>query len=523
MNQLSWSQETWLCVSDLSSLLKQREMTKRKISISTPARKLFSIFLCILAVSCCGSWLIGSASHLDLRSTSISQIELDGQLRSVRRRLNSGEPVLQMMIVPEAGMFVYSFYGYTLINMSMDRPHDEVFKAQAREELERLIATIADLSQKPPFNINDKIKPKGGIIIAGHSNLLRAGYVLLGGKDPKLIQDFHDRSQEIAASFLSNVAPFPECYPGYTWAQDAIFALESLRLHDVLYKTDYSKSRKAWLDWLKTHLDKETGMMVAQVDPHSGAIQDVPRGCAISWALGFLPNIDPEFSKSQFARFRKDWFVPFAGMLGITEWYHGKPMPTQFPTGPVAFGLGAAATGIGIGACRANNDFFSWHLILRALNVLGFPQWTPVGEKTYFYQQCLLADVLALWGETVRPWDREPNRKQEWPPIDGHEFFYVVLGAGFLVCKTIFGILMKRTINLFRDKSLIQVKWQRATIVAFILQCLAVVTFILSPVFSWLQLIIYMACVDLLEEMTLRPRIVAKIFDEEDKAEKTSR
>ena len=495
---------------------------KRRILIATPARKLFSIFLCVLAISCCGSWLVGAASHVDLSSPSISQFELDGQLRSVRRRLNSGEPVLQMMIVPEAGMFVYSFYGYTLINMAIDRPGDETLRSQARAELERLLATIADLASKPPFNINDKIKPKGGIIIAGHSNLLRAGYVLLGGKNPKIIQDFHDRSEEIADSFLSNVAPFPECYPGYTWAQDAIFALESLRLHDVLFHTDYSKSRNAWLDWLKTHLDKETGMMVAQVDPHSGKIQDVPRGCAISWALGFLPNIDPEFSKSQFARFRKDWFVPFAGMLGITEWYHGKRMPTQFPTGPVAFGLGGAATGIGIGACRANSDFYSWHLIMRALNVLGFPQWTPVGEKTYFYQQCLLADVLALWGETVRPWDKEPKLKQEWPPLEGQELYYIVLAVGLLASLGIVGLLVKRSINLFKNPSPTQVGWQRATIVAFAFQLLAVGTFLFTPIFSWLQLIIYMACVDLLEEMTLRPRIVARTFEAEDKAERQS-
>ncbi len=495
-------------------------MIKKKIQIATPARKLFSIFLCILAISCCGSWLAGTASHIDLESHTISQFELNGQLRAVKRRLNSGEPVLQMMIVPEAGMFVYSFYGYSLVNMALDRPGDEKFREQARFELERVIKTISSLAARPPFNINDKIRPKGGIIIAGHSNLLRAGYLLIGGKNPEILKDFHERSEEIAASFLSNVAPFPECYPGYTWAEDAIFALESLRLHDVMFHSDFSKSRNAWLDWLKTHLDRETGMMVAQVDPHSGKILDVPRGCAISWALGFLPSIDPEFAKSQFARFRKDWFVPFAGMLGITEWYHGKEMPTQFPTGPVAFGLGAAATGIGIGACRANGDFYSWHLILRALNVLGFPQWTPIGEKTYFYQQCLLADVLALWGETVRPWDTEKKIESVLPPIKGggDSLFYIVLVAGLLASGAIIGCLVKRTIRLFKDQSMTQVGWQKATVIAFALQSMAAGAFFTSPFLSWLQLIIIMALVDLLEEMTLRPQIVATIFESESKS-----
>ncbi len=47
---------------------------------------------------------------------------------------------------------------------------------------------------------------------------------------------------------------------------------------------------------------------------------DRKQQCALSWALAFLPNIDPQFAASQFARFRRDWFVPFAGMLGIYEW-----------------------------------------------------------------------------------------------------------------------------------------------------------------------------------------------------------
>ncbi len=170
-----------------------------------------------------------------------------------------------------------------------------------------------------------------------------------------------------------------------TWAEDAIFALESLRLHDLIFHSDYSKARYAWLSWLKNHLDKESGMMVSQVNPRSGEIDDGARGSALSWALAFLPQLDEEFARSQFAKFRESWFVPFGGMLGIYEWYKGKEKPTQFHVGPVVFGLGAAASGIGIAACKANEDYVSWHKLLRSLETFGFPLITIHGEKGIFW------------------------------------------------------------------------------------------------------------------------------------------
>ena len=336
-------------------------MANKRIIITTPARLLFSVFLCVIALFCCGSWLKGMYDHLSLDSEAIPDYELHAQLRAIQRRLGTGEDQLQSLVIPEGGLFVHSFYGYALVNMSLERQSDPEFCRRSCSEIETTLARIQQIKNQPPFNLNDKLKPSGGIIIAGHANLLRAGYLLIGGSSEKIKQDFHSCSEEIANSFLIGKVPFPPCYAGYTWAEDSIFALESLRLHDAMFDSHYSKATEAWLTWMKNHLDRESGMMVAQVDPNTGQILDGPRGCALSWALAFLPNIDPEFAASQFSRFRGDWFVPFAGMLGINEWYQGHNKPTQFHAGPVVFGLGAAASGIGIGTCRANGDYVSEH------------------------------------------------------------------------------------------------------------------------------------------------------------------
>jgi hypothetical protein len=381
------------------------QISKTKIEILTPARLVLAVFSLTIALICCASWLSGMYEHLQLDAPEINSAELTAQLHSVERRLTAGEDELQVLVLPEGKLFANSFYGYTLINMCQSRKSDIALQEHALSQLEKLLTKIKTMEDQQPFVLNTNLKPKGGIILAGHANLLRAGYVILGGHNSQIIEDFHSCSALLKDAFLAGKAPFPECYGGYTWAEDAVFALESLRLHDVLFKTDYSIASSAWLSWIKSHLDGASRMMVTEIDPQTGWIIDGPRGCALSWALAFMPQLDAQFSRSQFDRFRKSWFVPFAGMLAVREWYQGKAQPTKFQAGPVVLGLGAAASGIGIAACRANGDYASWHRLLRSLETLGFPLWSPSGEKCYFWGNCLLADELALWGKTICRWD----------------------------------------------------------------------------------------------------------------------
>jgi hypothetical protein len=486
-------------------------LRRSKIKIVTWARLLFHAFCCFIALMCCSSWFGGMCGQSDLKVTSASQDEIKGQLLSIRRRLDRGEDRTQLMAVPEGQLFVHSFYGYALVNIALESPPGSEPRRRACTELEDLLTRIDKIKHQFPFTLNAKLKPSGGIIIAGHSNLLRAGYLALGGNNPQIKHDFDVGSEEIANSILNGKVPFPECYPGYTWAEDSIFALESLRLHDVLCHSDYSRARNAWLSWLKSHIDPESGMMVTQIDVKTGQVIDGPRGSAISWALGFLPYSDPQFAHEQFSRFRKNWFVPFAGMLGINEWYHGVPHETAFPSGPVAFGLSEAATGIGIGACRANGDYHSWHLILRALNTMALPVWTPTGERNFFWGQCMLADSLAVWGETARRWDADVKPNSTYAASDyaaKESQYYAVMFVVACFSFVVIWMLGHQTLDSFKNKTAVRPGWRPITIIAFVLQFFAVVALFSTSAFCWPVLLIYMLVVDVLEQIALRARKV---------------
>lgn len=533
-------------------------MQLRKIGIVSPARILFSVFCALLAAWFGIGWNFCLCSQIELDAKELSQWELTAQARSIERRLRMGEDEFLSLLIPEGTLFCNTLYGFALVNQAVKHPSIESDPSEDRtaknnqkvcNKLEWLIKRVESLSSRHPFNLNSRLKPQGGIIIAGHANLLRAGYVLLGGTSASIRRDFDTDSKNIYDAFVTAKTAFPECYQGHTWAQDSVFALESLRLHDVLLGTNYSGACERWLAELKEHIDPKTGLMVAQIDPSTNKSIEGSRGCATAWGLVYLPQLGPDFSRAQYARFKRDWFVPFLGCTGIYEWDGGHETPTNFYAGPVILGLGAAASGIGIAASRANGDYESWHRLLRSLEFLGLPTITPTGEKSYFFGLSLLSDVVALWGKSMRRWDAPEKtsllsaessapapaavQAQSVSPSKIDKYFIALLIATILsLCLTLLlslracklvscyskGLLSTKILSAKEDVTAactsVKPEWSKVTVVALVVQSICVLLFLVCPLFTWMQIVVFMAIVDLIEEMTIRPAIIGKLYND---------
>ena len=64
--------------------------------------------------------------------------------------------------------------------MALNEPPDSEFTSTAIKEIEKLLTAIDGMVDNEPFSACKDMTPKGGIIIAGQANLLRAGYLLIG-------------------------------------------------------------------------------------------------------------------------------------------------------------------------------------------------------------------------------------------------------------------------------------------------------------------------------------------------------
>jgi hypothetical protein len=456
-------------------------------NVSTPGSLLVCGFVLALLLWWTGTWIWGLVSTSEEKWNGPPPLEADAQWRALRDWVGSDQAIRMGKFFPEGRLFTFSFYGFALINMATARPDDAEFRAEIVKELERLIPIVTDLEDELPFSVNAFMKPTGGIIAAGHRNLLRAGYALLGGQNEAFIRAFHEESALIEAEFREAKIPLIESYPHNWWPVDNFCAQESLRLHDVLYGTDYSEARNRFLQWVRDHLDPETGMMVMQV-VDDGTVLDGPRGCGLSWSLAFLPALDPNLARELYQRYRNHWFIFFGGATGIREWPEGvEGRQMDADSGPVVVGIGAGASGLGIAAAKANGDWDNFERMVRGMELLAFPVWTLNGEKHYFARQAILCDVLALWGRTMHPWDQSAvNVSAPWPAIEKYGLLKSLVPAVLLTTLLLIRVVWRlvRAWQGLGPKAGFPL-WSGVSRVFFGAECVLIEIWLAVPMFSW--------------------------------------
>ncbi|NIM06032.1 MAG: hypothetical protein GTO55_07025 [Armatimonadetes bacterium] len=356
--------------------------------------------------------------------------------------------------------------------------------------------------------------PKGGIIPAGHANLLRAGYVLLGVEEEEIANRFHEQSALLYEEFMKSKVASLETYPQMIWPVDSACALESLRLHDEFFGTRYSEACERWEEWMLENLDEESGMMPAQVGI-SGGVLESPRGCALSWSLAFMPGFAPNLAQQQYQRYRDNWFIHFLGMTGIREWPPGKKGSMDADTGPIVGGAGFAATGFGTAAAKANGDVDNLRGVLRAIELLGLPVRTIRGEKEYFLGRVLLADVLVLWGKTVRVWGI-PRGKVAAPGTSesARSGFWIVVLAAAILMGLIIWIVLRDVLRACRNMERDPDRWTRKQEGILVFDALVLLAWVAVPALFWFHTLLLLGLADIVEQRFLTAPTSAKLREE---------
>ena len=466
--------------------------------VSTPAGVLVRLFVLASVLWFVLPWVIGLAVVLARDVPPTHGLAEYAQLRAIRTRLERGEAEFMGQLFPEGRLFSYTFYGFALVNMAVSAPENLQFKALAVQELERLIPIAEHLANQPPFDRNQFAVPPGGIIPVGQANLLRAGYAILGGQRQDILDAYHRVSAELHAAYMASPTGSLETYAGQIWPVDNCCALQSLYLYDRLYGTRYGDACERWSDWMAGHLDKDSGMMVAQITS-TGGVEDGPRGCALSWSLAFMSTFAPDLARSQYERYRSEWFIHVLGITGIREWAPGRQGRMDVDTGPVIAGVGLAATGFGIAAAKAQNDLPNLKGLLSGLELLGFPLWTPLAQKHYFLGKVLLPDVLALWGRTFCDWSQPAAQASiAWPAIQNWgawSLFVVAVLVAVLLVRVALGNLRKAYRGLGENP--LAWSWGRRAFVVIDLAALA--CWLILPPFSWLYALLLMGLAEIVE------------------------
>lgn len=376
------------------------------------------------------------ATEAESRDTAIARLR--GLGHDIREKDALG---WMQRVFPEGAMFTATLYGLAWTNVAAGLESGDALRTEGFDEkfTEALIEArwALDLQNSPvavaPFR---DTQVRRGVFWLGQRNLLLGQYLALVPDEERpgdLVDEFHHNSRELHAEFLASPTRHLDSYPEMCWPADNVTALVSLVWHDELYGTGYRGAYEAWRDWTIAQADPGTGLPPGHLYAHDGRHREPARGCGTSWILPLLARVDPEFATDSYEAYVQHFALRRLGFRMFREWpRESKWTRADADSGPIIWGAGLTATGVGLAAARAVGDGETEADIVALSRLFGFPTretreggtavrslwgWLPVG------------DAFLAWGESLpRPseaatppglWSRLADR---WP-------FFVLIAA----------------------------------------------------------------------------------------------
>lgn len=322
----------------------------------------------------------------------------------------SGYGVLDDIGVGAFDQVILSHLAIGLMNVATLEPGRRAELRPAIDEVVRR-AVSAEVS---PHDL-----PAEDVDALGDENLYASHLLLILGIAHRLgASEPHDAlatrlARHLRERSLSGEGGHARSYEGSArWPADQAVTLAALELHDREHGTELAARPTArWLAWLARHRVRglpwsETGTL---------GYARVPRGCALSWMTQYMAQFAPDEGARIYAAYREQHGVDAWGWGGFREWPRGSDRGSDVDAGPVIFGYGTAATGIGLGAARLYGDEARYARIERLADTVGF---RVPGSARYLLSPTL-GQAILFAGETSTFWHERPARlertERDWP------------------------------------------------------------------------------------------------------------
>jgi hypothetical protein len=348
------------------------------------------------------------------------------ELRWIARSITDFDAEFAQKHFPEGELFTYEFYGLALENVAETTRDPEDIAAAARE-VRAMLPKIDALLTHAPFNQMARAPVRGGICWFAGQNLLRARLLaLVSDAEPAEVKRFHDDSAILARAFGGSMSGVLEAYPGMSWPVDSLFGYRSLQIHDRLYGTKLFTTFGRFKQTMVRYQDRATGLMPSFVYL-DGRPRDVPRGCALSWSLAVLPDLDPEYAAEQWAAYKRGFARCAGGLCLFREYPTGLVRGPDSDSGPLVAGLGMSASAFALAGARASGDMDMAESLRRVGELLGMPAISWWGKR-YLGGKIALFDVLSVWTRTV-PAPATSSGSMAWTPVLGLTAVWAGLAA----------------------------------------------------------------------------------------------
>jgi hypothetical protein len=375
-------------------------------------------------------------------------------LRGLRHNLDTRHADERMQdLFPEGSCFTWTLYGLAWANLA----HGGTVTPQEREEALREVRVALDRQSTSgslePFR---DTQVRRGVFWLGQRNLLLAKLVEAQTpteRDPRLTDEFHANSQELHREFLRSPTRHLDSYEQMCWPADNVTALASLAAHDRVFGTDYGDALTAWIDWTTSNACHLTGLPAGHLKQQTGQHIEPARGCANSWMVPLLAGAAPDAAARLYALHRDRMSVRRLGFTMFREYPDEATTYTaDIDSGPIVWGAGVVATGVGLAAARSQGDSAVVRDIRDLSRVFGMPTtfMLPDGEASWHFGGAFpIGDAFLAWGWSVPG----PTTPAAFPAARSRIPFHIVMLCLTAVLVALLVWVIRRGVRMIRQPS----------------------------------------------------------------------
>ena len=205
-------------------------------------------------------------------------------------------------------------------------------------------------------------RPQGSSLDDGRAGLwLTHLALILGDGDetgPCLDEQLHRRVAEgLARRSLADPTGHASSYANRRerWPADQAATLAAIHRYDRAHEATLTDDALAkYRAAITRATDQATGLPWSEV--HGFGTGRQPRGCALSWSVRYLSEVDAQLARAWWERYLETFLVDRVLLVGFREWPPGVERNADADSGPIVAGVGAAASAFGIAAARAMGD-----------------------------------------------------------------------------------------------------------------------------------------------------------------------
>lgn len=129
-----------------------------------------------------------------------------------------------------------------------------------------------------------------------------------------------------------------------------------------------------WLSKMEEVGTDSLGLHVSELT-NNEKYSAVPRGCALSWSCAFMTQYNSKEASTLWRTYKKEMKVPLIVLGGFREYDQGRESTIDGDSGPMLFGIGGGATGLGLCGAGANNDLLTFYQINNSMKVMETAAW----------------------------------------------------------------------------------------------------------------------------------------------------